>query len=74
MQPLSREQIVALDKAHVWHPYTAMAEYIAETDPLVVARASGARMFDTEGRAYLDGNASWWSSTDCWSGGPVGSG
>lgn len=63
MQSLSREQIVALDKAHVWHPYTAMAEYIAETDPLVVARASGARMFDTEGRAYLDGNASWWSST-----------
>ncbi len=63
MKPLSREQIVALDKAHVWHPYTSMDEYIAETDPLVVARASGARMFDADGRAYLDGNASWWSST-----------
>jgi adenosylmethionine-8-amino-7-oxononanoate aminotransferase len=63
MQPLSREQIVALDKAHVWHPYTAMDEYIAETEPLVIARASGCRIFDTEGRAYIDGNASWWCST-----------
>jgi adenosylmethionine---8-amino-7-oxononanoate aminotransferase len=63
MQALSREQIVALDKAHVWHPYTAMDEYIAETDPLVVARASGCRLFDANGRAYIDGNASWWCST-----------
>ncbi|HEY4104971.1 MAG TPA: adenosylmethionine--8-amino-7-oxononanoate transaminase [Polyangiaceae bacterium] len=63
MQPLTRERIVALDKAHVWHPYTAMDEYIAETDPLVVTRASGARLYDANGRTYLDGNASWWSST-----------
>jgi adenosylmethionine-8-amino-7-oxononanoate aminotransferase len=63
MKGLSREQIVVLDKAHVWHPYTAMDEYIAETEPLVVARASGCRLFDTEGRAYFDGNASWWCST-----------
>jgi adenosylmethionine-8-amino-7-oxononanoate aminotransferase len=57
---LSREQIIALDKAHIWHPYTAMDEYIAETNPLVIARASGSRLFDTDGRAYLDGNSSWW--------------
>src|SRR5450432_1456705 len=62
MKALSREQIVALDKAHVWHPYTAMDEYIAETNPLVVARASGSRLFDADGRAYLDGNASWYCS------------
>src|SRR5450432_2380516 len=60
MSALSREQIVLLDKAHVWHPYTAMDEYIAETEPLVVARASGSRLFDMDGRAYLDGNSSWW--------------
>jgi adenosylmethionine---8-amino-7-oxononanoate aminotransferase len=63
MQALSREQIVALDKAHVWHPYTAMDEYIAETNPLVVARASGPRLFDADGRAYFDGNSSWWCAT-----------
>jgi adenosylmethionine-8-amino-7-oxononanoate aminotransferase len=60
MKALPREQIIELDKAHVWHPYTAMDEYIAETNPLVIARASGSRLFDADGRAYLDGNSSWW--------------
>jgi adenosylmethionine---8-amino-7-oxononanoate aminotransferase len=60
MKALAREQVIALDKAHVWHPYTAMDEYIAETNPLVIARASGSRLFDADGRAYLDGNSSWW--------------
>jgi adenosylmethionine-8-amino-7-oxononanoate aminotransferase len=31
-------------------------------DPLVVARAEGSRLFDLDGRSYLDGNASWWTS------------
>ena len=60
MKALPREMVIALDKAHVWHPYTAMDEYIAQTNPLVVARASGSRLFDADGRAYLDGNSSWW--------------
>jgi adenosylmethionine-8-amino-7-oxononanoate aminotransferase len=37
-----------------------MRRYIAETDPLVVARAEGPRLFDVDGRAYLDANSSWW--------------
>ena len=60
MTPLPREEVVLLDKAHVWHPYTAMDEYMAEGDPLVVARASGCRLFDSDGRVYIDGNASWY--------------
>jgi len=60
MKALPREQVIELDKAHVWHPYTAMDAYIAETNPLVIARASGSRLFDADGRAYLDGNSSWW--------------
>jgi adenosylmethionine-8-amino-7-oxononanoate aminotransferase len=62
MKSLPREQVIMLDKAHVWHPYTAMDAYIAETNPLVVTRASGSRLFDSDGRAYLDGNASWYCS------------
>jgi adenosylmethionine-8-amino-7-oxononanoate aminotransferase len=54
-----RERIVALDKRRVWHPYAAMDEYRA-SDPLVVVRAEGARLFDADGRSYLDANASWW--------------
>jgi adenosylmethionine-8-amino-7-oxononanoate aminotransferase len=60
---VNREDILALDKAHVWHPYTAMRVYLDEVTPLVIARAEGSRLFDTEGRAYLDGNASWWTAT-----------
>jgi adenosylmethionine---8-amino-7-oxononanoate aminotransferase len=60
MKDLPREQVIALDKAHVWHPYTAMDEYIAETNPLVISRSSGSQLFDSDGRSYLDGNSSWW--------------
>lgn len=56
----SREAIVAADKARVWHPYTAMDKYVAEVDPLVITRAEGARLFDVDGRSYLDANSSWW--------------
>ena len=57
---MDRERIVALDKRRVWHPYTAMDEYAASVDPLVVVRAEGARLYDADGRSYLDANASWW--------------
>jgi adenosylmethionine-8-amino-7-oxononanoate aminotransferase len=57
-----REQIVQLDKRHVWHPYTPMAQYIAETHPLVIERAEGAILYDVNGRQYIDGNASWWTA------------
>lgn len=60
-ETLSRERIVELDKRYVWHPYTQMAEYVAETNPLVIERASGTRLFDADGRSYIDGNASWWT-------------
>lgn len=44
----------------MWHPYTPMQAYIDETDPLVIERAEGSRIYDVDGRAYLDGNSSWW--------------
>jgi len=43
---MNRERIVELDKLHVWHPYTAMSRYVAETDPLVIVRAEGSRLFE----------------------------
>ncbi len=57
---MDRAEIVRLDKARVWHPYTAMDDYVANVDPLVVARAKGAWLEDADGRRYLDGNSSWW--------------
>lgn len=55
-----RADLVALDKRRVWHPYTPMRRYIDEVDPLVVERAQGARLFDVDGRSYIDANSSWW--------------
>jgi adenosylmethionine-8-amino-7-oxononanoate aminotransferase len=56
----TRAAIIAADKRHLWHPYTAMQRYIDETDPLVIDRAEGARLYDVDGRSYLDANSSWW--------------
>jgi adenosylmethionine-8-amino-7-oxononanoate aminotransferase len=58
----TREEIVARDKAHVWHPYTPMQDWIARGDPIVVARARGVWLEDVDGRRYLDGNSSWWTA------------
>ena len=58
-----REEIVRLDKRRVWHPYTPMRRYIDEVDPLVIERAAGARLFDVDGRSYIDANSSWWVAT-----------
>jgi len=60
---VERAEIIKLDKQYVWHPYTAMETYIAQTDPLVVVRAEGPYLYDADGRRYLDANGSWWVST-----------
>ena len=56
----SPDDIVARDKRYIWHPYT---QHGTETDPLVVARAKGASLFDADGREILDMISSWWTCT-----------
>jgi adenosylmethionine---8-amino-7-oxononanoate aminotransferase len=56
----SRDQILRLDRAHVWHPYTQMQDYLEKSEPLVLERALGSRFYDADGRSYIDANASWW--------------
>ena len=54
-----RRALVDLDRAHVWHPYTASEDH--ETlDPIVVCGAEGAHLEDVDGRRYLDATSSWW--------------
>lgn len=62
MKPEDRERIVTLDKRYVWHPYTPMEAYVREGRPLVIERAAGSRLIDADGKAYVDGNASWWTA------------
>ena len=53
------DPLAALDQQHVWHPFTDMGRWLDE-EPLVIQRAEGCWLYDTQGRRYLDGNASLW--------------
>jgi adenosylmethionine-8-amino-7-oxononanoate aminotransferase len=50
------EQLRQWDREIVWHPFTQMAEY----EPLIIERAEGCRLFDIDGREYIDGVSSLW--------------
>ena len=52
-------ELIRLDKARFWHPFTQMADYLAE-EPLIVERGEGSYLVDTDGRRYLDGVSSLW--------------
>ncbi len=49
------------DKSYSWHPFTQMQEYL-EHKPLHITHAKGCWLYDSEGRRYLDGNASNWTN------------
>lgn len=49
-------QLYDWDRTHHWHAFTQMAEY----KPLVIERAEGVWLVDTEGRRLLDGASSMW--------------
>lgn len=59
---VSRADVVALERRHVWPPYTA-SERHERVDPLVVVGAEGPWLEDADGRRLLDANASWWTVT-----------
>lgn len=60
---MRNDELLALDRAHVWHPYGPMP---GRAEPLVVDSASGVRLRlaePAEGQAELvDGMSSWWSA------------
>jgi adenosylmethionine---8-amino-7-oxononanoate aminotransferase len=55
------DEVVALDRKHVWHPFTQTSEWRVE-EPLVIRSARGCRLVDAKGRAYIDGVASLWAN------------
>jgi adenosylmethionine---8-amino-7-oxononanoate aminotransferase len=48
-----------LDLDHVWHPFTQQRDW-CESEPLVIERAEGTDLIDSEGRRYIDGVSSLW--------------
>lgn len=47
------------DLRHLWHPFTQFDEWAVEPK-LVIERAEGVWLVDTDGRRYLDGSSSLW--------------
>jgi adenosylmethionine---8-amino-7-oxononanoate aminotransferase len=54
-------ELVARDLRHVWHPFTAQSTW-PDDEPLVIERAEGIHLIDTDGNRYLDGVSSLWLS------------
>ena len=57
MPPLSN--LAARDVETLVHPYTNLASF-RETGPLVIERARGVYVYDTEGKSYIEGMAGLW--------------
>jgi adenosylmethionine-8-amino-7-oxononanoate aminotransferase len=53
------EDILAADRAHVWHPYAPMP---VATPPYLVTGAEGVRLRLADGRELVDGMSSWWAA------------
>lgn len=52
-----------LDFRHCWHPFTRQQEWCDPcSPPLVITHGKGSRLWDSEGRSYLDGNSSIWTN------------
>jgi adenosylmethionine-8-amino-7-oxononanoate aminotransferase len=51
--------LVAADRAHLWHPFTQQRGWMDE-EPVIVERAEGTDLIDVEGRRYIDGVSSLW--------------
>jgi adenosylmethionine-8-amino-7-oxononanoate aminotransferase len=52
-------ELLAADRAHVWHPYGPMP---GRAEPLLVRSASGVRLRLDDGRELIDGMSSWWAA------------
>jgi adenosylmethionine-8-amino-7-oxononanoate aminotransferase len=50
---------LALDRELLWHPFTQHDEWLSY-EPLVIERAEGFELIDSEGGRYLDGVSSLW--------------
>ncbi len=59
---LSRSRVIALERAHVWPPYTSSERHETH-EPLVIVEAEGPFIVDADGRRYVDAVSSWWSAT-----------
>ena len=58
----TKQELFALDQAHLWHPYTDINAY-EKGKGLCFDSAEGSYLYSIDGTPYLDGIASWWATS-----------
>jgi adenosylmethionine---8-amino-7-oxononanoate aminotransferase len=53
------DALVEADRTHLWHPFTQQRDWAGE-QPVIVERAEGTDLIDTQGNRYVDGVSSLW--------------
>lgn len=61
MNTQKRQLLNHWDKKHVWHPFTQQQDW-EKSDPLIIQSAKGAYLTDVNGKRYLDGVSSLWTT------------
>jgi len=56
---MTRDEIIALDRQHVWHPCTQEKDH-ESLPPIPISHGDGVYLVDVDGKRYLDGVSSWW--------------
>jgi adenosylmethionine-8-amino-7-oxononanoate aminotransferase len=56
----STAELQAADRRHLWHPFTQQRAWCEDEEPLIIEQAEGVNLYDTDGKAYIDGVASLW--------------
>jgi adenosylmethionine-8-amino-7-oxononanoate transaminase len=55
----SYQELLSLDRAYVWHPFTRMDTYFQD-EPVIVERGEGVFIIDVNGKKYYDAVSSIW--------------
>jgi len=58
-EELSSNELIALDRQHIWHPYTS---FIKPGVIFPVTHAEGTKLHLSNGKVLIDGMSSWWST------------
>ncbi|MGI9097525.1 MAG: adenosylmethionine--8-amino-7-oxononanoate transaminase [Solirubrobacteraceae bacterium] len=56
---MTTRELATTDHGVLWHPFTQQRGW-CEEEPLIIERAHGCTLYDTDGNAYLDGVSSLW--------------
>jgi adenosylmethionine-8-amino-7-oxononanoate aminotransferase len=56
---MTTRELADMDKRVLWHPFTQQQGW-CEEEPLIIERAAGCTLYDTDGNAYIDGVSSLW--------------